>query len=306
MRGLDFIGDIHGYAGDLRELLQRLGYRTEDGVYRHPDRQVVFLGDFIDGGKQNLQVIDIAKPMVDAGYAYAVMGNHEYNAICYHTTARDQPDKWLRSHSHAHWKQHERTLLELGGDETLTNEVIGWFRSLPLFLRLDGVRAVHACWDKPAIEYLESRLGTNPVMDDSFLQKSSHLGTAEHEAIETVLKGAEIELPSGVTFADKYGQQRSEARVRWWQRDVDDLAEAVIGPPSLYEATRGMSPECAVSQTYDRDEPPVFFGHYWLTGQPAPQASNVACLDYSVARKGKLVAYRWDGEQELYADRFVW
>jgi hypothetical protein len=32
----------------------------------------------------------------------------------------------------------------------------------------------------------------------------------------------------------------------------------------------------------------------------------VACLDYSVARPGgKLVAYRWDGEQQLDAGKFV-
>jgi len=34
----------------------------------------------------------------------------------------------------------------------------------------------------------------------------------------------------------------------------------------------------------------------------------VACLDYSVAGKsgGKLVAYRWDGEQALSNDKFVY
>lgn len=45
-------------------------------------------------------------------------------------------------------------------------------------------------------------------------------------------------------------------------------------------------------------------GHYWLTGSPTPLAANVACTDYSVAKGGKLVAYRWDGESELSADKF--
>ena len=45
---------------------------------------------------------------------------------------------------------------------------------------------------------------------------------------------------------------------------------------------------------------------YWLTGTPTPLAANVACTDYSVAKGGKLVAYRWDGEQVLSADKFHW
>jgi hypothetical protein len=31
----------------------------------------------------------------------------------------------------------------------------------------------------------------------------------------------------------------------------------------------------------------------------------VACVDYSVANRGPLVAYRFDGEPELSADKFV-
>jgi hypothetical protein len=50
---------------------------------------------------------------------------------------------------------------------------------------------------------------------------------------------------------------------------------------------------------------PVFIGHYWMTGKPGRQSPKVACVDYSAAGDGPLVAYRWDGEQELDARRFV-
>jgi hypothetical protein len=41
--------------------------------------------------------------------------------------------------------------------------------------------------------------------------------------------------------------------------------------------------------------------------EPALLASNIACLDYSVAKPGCwLTAYRWDGEQVLERDRFAW
>ncbi|MFO1021594.1 MAG: hypothetical protein U0903_12990 [Planctomycetales bacterium] len=46
----DLIGDVHGYANELVALLEALGYRRTGGVYAHPERKVIFLGDFIDRG----------------------------------------------------------------------------------------------------------------------------------------------------------------------------------------------------------------------------------------------------------------
>ena len=42
-----------------------------------------------------------------------------------------------------------------------------------------------------------------------------------------------------------------------------------------------------------------------MTGTPGLQSRKVACVDYSAAKNGPLVAYRWDGESELDAGRFV-
>ncbi len=47
------------------------------------------------------------------------------------------------------------------------------------------------------------------------------------------------------------------------------------------------------------EKTPVFFGHYWLKDTPRVTASNAVCLDFSVAKKGYLTAYRWSGEHEL-------
>ena len=43
-----------------------------------------------------------------------------------------------------------------------------------------------------------------------------------------------------------------------------------------------------------------------LDGEPTPLSSNVACVDYSVAKDndGKLVAHRWDGEKKPHANKF--
>jgi len=44
---------------------------------------------------------------------------------------------------------------------------------------------------------------------------------------------------------------------------------------------------------YPKDSPPVFFGHYWMTGVPEIVAENMACLDYSAGMGGSLIAYHW-------------
>ena len=61
----DLIGDIHGHADELEQLLGMLGYRRQQGVYGHPERQVIFVGDFIDRGPQIREVLEIVRPMVD-------------------------------------------------------------------------------------------------------------------------------------------------------------------------------------------------------------------------------------------------
>ena len=57
---------------------------------------------------------------------------------------------------------------------------------------------------------------------------------------------------------------------------------------------------------YPEQAKPVFFGHYWLRGKPVLQRSNVCCLDYSIGKKDKLVAYRFEGENELEEEKLVW
>ncbi len=88
----DIIGDVHGCADEMEELLVRLGYlvtetRAGDGldagpVYRHPDgRTAVFLGDLVDRGPRVLDSLRIVRNMVDAGSALCVMGNHEQKLL---------------------------------------------------------------------------------------------------------------------------------------------------------------------------------------------------------------------------------
>ena len=45
-----------------------------------------FVGDYIDRGPKIKETLAIVKSMVDNDSGYALLGNHEYNALCYHTT----------------------------------------------------------------------------------------------------------------------------------------------------------------------------------------------------------------------------
>lgn len=95
----DLIGDIHGHADALQRLLAKLGYTRQKGAYRHPDRQVVFLGDFIDRGPRIRETLEIVRPMIDSGAALSVMGNHELNALAFHTPDPNKPGEHLRPHN---------------------------------------------------------------------------------------------------------------------------------------------------------------------------------------------------------------
>ncbi|BCS35969.1 hypothetical protein TBR22_A52050 [Luteitalea sp. TBR-22] len=64
--GYDIIGDVHGEATMVEALLGRLGCRDTGGAWRHPDRIVVFVGDFIDRGPEQLRAVGIVRRMLDA------------------------------------------------------------------------------------------------------------------------------------------------------------------------------------------------------------------------------------------------
>jgi hypothetical protein len=51
---------------------------------------------------------------------------------------------------------------------------------------------------------------------------------------------------------------------------------------------------------------PIFFGHYWMQAPLVVQSPRLACVDASVAKGGRLAAYRSSGEATLNADWFVY
>lgn len=303
MKGYDLIGDIHGHAQELIRLLRLLGYEESDTGFQHPTRKVIFLGDFIDRGehlRQHQQLLEIVMTMVENNHALAVMGNHEFNALAFHTEHEGKP---LRPHTTKNIEQHQAFLNEFEHQPELKQRILQFFFKLPLWLEMDGLRVVHACWHQESVDWFTA-YGEGNALTPELLVKASTEGDMAFNAIEALLKGVEVELPDGIQFLDKDKNPRSAVRVQWWDAQATHLGEVAL--PIGVDI--GKAAELAIPDyvpDYHPDHVPCFIGHYWMKGNPQPLADNVACLDYSIAKDGKLVAYRWSGEQTLTAEHFV-
>jgi Calcineurin-like phosphoesterase len=301
----DVIGDVHGQFDKLVGLLKALGYRESAGAWRHMSRTAIFVGDLIDRGPHQLATIDLVRAMMDAGTARCILGNHEFNAIAWVTPDPRRPGKYLRDHDKPGNREQHQVFLDVVEGTSRQKNVTDWFRTLPLWLDLPGLRVVHACWHQESMDRLKPLLGPHQTLTEDLILYGNQKGHWAYEAIEVVCKGPEVALPPGVSFTDKSGKVRHEVRVRWWQEDLSTYRKAAIGPPG----DMAMIPDVPVPATWRAhryEGPPVLFGHYWFTGKPEVISPQFACVDYSVANGGPLVAYRWDGESELSSGKLAW
>ncbi len=293
----DLIGDIHGHADKLEELLLKLGYQKRDGAYSHPDRKVLFTGDYIDRGPKIRETLEIVRAMVKSGNAVALMGNHEYNALCFHFEKTEGGH--LRKHLIKNIIQHYETLKQFQNRQKEYEDYLEWFKTLPLYYETEEFKAVHACWDNSNIEYLRKALDNDPLTDELIYQ-SAKRGTKLNIAIDETLKGKEIKMPDGLSFTDNDGTKRTEIRIKWWEDPSLMTYKSISVEPidNLPERPIDLS-ELKTLDFYSANDKNVFFGHYWLVGKPSLYRENICCLDYSIAKGGKLVAYRHNGETVL-------
>lgn len=308
-RGYDIIGDIHGCANTLIRLLEQMGYRKRNGVYQHDRRQAIFIGDIIDRGPRIRESLHLVRDMVEHGSARIVMGNHEYNALGYCTRARaGSGKKWLREHNARHDRLIRETLEQFDDHPHEWNEFLEWFYTIPLFIEEDNFRVVHACWDGDLIEKFKQVQG-GACIDEDFLHASAATESFAGQVMDTLLRGTDLRLPEGTTITGRDGYVREFFRTKFWADDPRTCNDVVFQPDPLPpEVARMVLTDAERRQliSYPLDAPPVFVGHYWMEGAPAPLKSNVACIDYSAVKYGKLVAYRMDDETALSSDKFVW
>ena len=300
---IDFIGDIHGYADELEALLLKLGYSKKNGVYLHPERKVLFVGDYIDRGPKIRETLAIVRKMVENEQAIALMGNHEYNALCFHFP--EMEGGHLRKHEIKNIIQHFETLKQFQNKQEEYEDYLDWFKTLPLYYETETFRAVHACWDDDNIAYLKQTL-VNDRLTDELIYQSVKKGTPLYNAIDETLKGKEIRLPKGLSFPDKDGSMREKIRIKWWENPSAMTYKSIsVKPIEILPETPVNLEKLSKLTYYEKHDKNVFFGHYWLEGEPTLFKENVCCLDYSVAKEGKLVAYRLNEDGDLNNGNYV-
>ena len=316
MTSYDIIGDVHGSAAKLEGLLTTLGYVERDGAHRLDGHEAIFVGDLIDRGDGQVRVLEVARAMVEAGSARVVMGNHEFNALSWATPHPDRPGDSLRTRlgprGRRNRAQHQDFLDQVVEGSSLHASTMAWFRTLPLWLDLGGLRVVHACWHPWSLAVLDKWVAPDGVVGDEFLLHANTPGTDAFDAVDIVLKGPEVHLTRELAWRDRDGTPRWAARIRWWDdtaTSLGDLADIPPGSTGLDGGPHPGLPDVAadVASGFRYGDPvPVFFGHYWFSGDPRPAGRYAVCTDYSAVRDTQpLVAYRWTGESVPTADHFV-
>lgn len=318
MIAYDIIGDIHGQAGKLEALLQHLGYAPFGRGYRAPSgRQAIFLGDLIDRGPAQMRVLEVVRAMVDSGDARSIMGNHEFNAIAFATDDPRRPGECFRPNRGNSGKcaknreQHIEFLEQVSEGSAAHLAWVAWFKTLPAFIDLGGIRVVHGCWDQQAVDTLQAG-GWKPgqVLSDELLLAVCRVEADGNEsqmmrARKLLTCGLEIPLPGGRCIKDKAGQGHNEVRIANWRDWASQLHEVALVPKGQEDQLQGMEwPAGLVISAIEGA--PIFVGHHWFSGHPKIESPKLACLDWSAARDGPLVAYRWDGEDELCNDKLAW
>lgn len=299
----DVVGDIHGFDEPFVELLCKLGYAKLDGVWQHPTRILISVGDLIDRGPGQKNVVDILQTMQRHGKAIVIMGNHEFYAIAWHL--KDANGEPLRPHTDKNFNEH-RTFLEQANEGSQWYlDAIDWFKSLPLFFENNAIRCIHAAWHEGHLKTLKQYTNEAGIIKDVVWQDPTVVDASFYKALEYCVNGPKLDLPKGTFFIDSNNRKRSKMRFKWWdvneQPTYRNACTSVPHPEELPNVPIALSSLPQIHGTK-----PIFFGHYWMQGAPVLMKDNIACLDWSVVQQnGCLAAYRFDGEQVLDVNKFV-
>lgn len=126
MSRLFIIGDVHGMADELYQLVAKLAPKPGD--------RFAFLGDYVDKGPDSRKAMVMVRTLVRVyPGSVAILGNHEESAMRLYVKAQKQ-GSWdgLRKAVKEPWLK------------DMTQDEYDWMKSLPLVARpVDGVILVH-------------------------------------------------------------------------------------------------------------------------------------------------------------------
>jgi hypothetical protein len=329
---LAIIGDIHGEIQALDALLQQL---DEDPALR--DRRLVFIGDLCDRGPDSVAVIARVRELIDRGRATAILGNHEINLLA--NDAKDGSGWFFDSRVASDTPYYAPFTRATASQRP---EIRDFFRSLPLAIRMPGLRIVHAAWDEAAIESVAG-IPCGNILElihdwDLRIQRmaSEHDLRARYLA-ERERWARELEDPD-----DPPPYLDAVADFEFLQQQYNPIKRMTSGIEArcdrpFYSGHRWRYSDRIAWWDQERDPTPVVFGHYWRLFDPgshpdawrygrlfrdvAPTAwhgvhQQAYCIDYSVgarwserrhptgepASRFRLAALLWPERQLVFDD----
>jgi hypothetical protein len=294
----DIIGDVHGHAQLLKKLLTTLGYKKKRNGYTHSSRKAVFVGDFINRGPDIRKTIRIVRDMVENGNAHAVLGNHEINAII--ASLKDKKGMPLIKPPLRNFISVLKTTEEFANAKEEWAGHLKWLRSLPLFLEMDGIRVIHACWSDQAIDYLRENITYPRIKKRIFHEIYNDPGSKIAQNIWLVTKGPQFKMPGDLKIINNKGVSPRSYRIRWWE-DPHGKTFEELSFESKFKLPQYNVPDqiLPVTYPYNTDNPVLFFGHYCRFKGPYIINQNMCCVDSCVNGSKVLTAYSWQGEKRL-------
>ena len=280
---LDIVGDVHGEIDPLRSLMGYLGY-NEDGL--HPDgRRLVFVGDLTDRGPDSPAVVNLVQRLIESGRAQCVLGNHDLNILLDH---RKHDNGWFYGEE---FIEDGIVVPQVLADEPTRQEVLAFFRTLPIALERDDLRVVHACWcdgmtdiARESSDAVSLYMQHHDMIEGSFpdLDLDDIDQGLEHQnknPVKLLSSGPEERTDEPIHAS---GKTRNERRVQWWS---------------------------------EYDGKFCVFGHYSIpNGDPRGNAAAF-CVDYGVGKRWterregkiskfelKLAAFRWPQSVVVFDD----
>ncbi len=263
---LDIVGDVHGEIEALCQLIQHLGYR-DDGS--HADgRHLVFLGDLIDRGPDSPAVADLVQRLITTGMAQCVLGNHDLNVLLWH---KKFDNDWFFGRP---FEQNGQVILQKLADDRTRDNVVAFFKTLPLVLERPGVRVVHACWKPEMVDVARMARDVKDLYD------------SYHDLIEA----DNCRRPTlSEVERDLQHQNRNPVKV------LTSGLEHPINPPKPISGKLRHLDRVPWWDTYtDREH--CVFGHYSTSPDKVSLAAPVTCVDFGVGHRWKeRIAPGFDG-----------
>ena len=303
--GYDIIGDVHG-CQSLGHLASADGVIAEWNLPTSPAYRD-FVGDIVDRGPRVQEALHLVRGMVEAGQAQVAMGNHEYNALGYCTRARPGSARKFLSESTTHGIPANCRDLRTVWEVWPWMEWFSWMvPHHPIVSRRPGIACGSRVLGQTLIDQFRERHPDGLISDDLLHSSVVRESFAGH-LLDRLLRGPICRCR--MVAASMVGT------VWCAVSSVPSSGPGILEPMGMWSFSRT---DClrisCIARSVKMSIPSAhpwgpsttgFVGHYWLSGRPRAISPNVACLDYSAVKYGKLVAYRFDGEKQL-SDKFVW